>query len=176
MMTTPQPTEPRKKQDHASTHRPPAISLPKGGGALRSIDEKFSVNPVNGSSSLSIPIPFSHTRAGGPSLTLQYSSGNGNGPFGLGWNLDLHSISRRTDKELPRYRDADDGDVFLLSGAEDLAPEFRQNLFGDWKPGLRLRASTPWDIRLRKSALEFDDLEGDEIEECFLVVEYTLQS
>jgi hypothetical protein len=36
-------------------------------------------------------------------------------------------------------------------------------------------ATTPWNIRLRKSALGFDDQEVNEIEECFLVVEYTLQ-
>ncbi len=46
-----------------------------------------------------------------------YSSGNGNGIFGLGWQLALPRITRRTEKGLPRY---DDGDVFVLSGSEDL--------------------------------------------------------
>ena len=35
--------------------------------------------------------------------------------------------------------------------------------------------TTPWNFRLRKSALGFDDLAEDEVKECFLVVEYTLQ-
>ena len=35
---------------------PPAISLPKGGGTIRGIGEKFSVNPVTGGGSLSVPI------------------------------------------------------------------------------------------------------------------------
>ncbi len=33
----------------------PAITLPKGGGAIRGIEEKYSVNPVTGSASFSIP-------------------------------------------------------------------------------------------------------------------------
>ena len=42
----------------------PQVSLPKGGGALRGIDEKFQVNPVNGTSSFSIPLPLSPNRNG----------------------------------------------------------------------------------------------------------------
>lgn len=38
-----------------------------------------------------------------------------------------------------------------------------------------LDTATAWEIRLRKSTLTFDDLGVDEIQECFLVVEYTLQ-
>jgi len=34
----------------------PAISLPKGGGAIRGIGEKFAANPVTGIGSLSVPI------------------------------------------------------------------------------------------------------------------------
>src|SRR5450631_2368480 len=56
----------------------PSITLPKGGGALKNIDEKFSVNPANGTASYSIPLPFSPGRTGGtPSLTLAYNSGGG---------------------------------------------------------------------------------------------------
>ena len=128
----------RKRPRVDQSHRPPAISLPKGGGALKSIDEKFAVNPVNGTSSLSISLPFSHSRGSTPALTLQYSSGGGNGPFGLGWSVDLGSIQRRTDKGLPRYRDAGEGegegDVFLHSGAEDLVPAWRRNAGGGWEP------------------------------------------
>jgi hypothetical protein len=34
----------------------PTISLPKGGGAIRDIDEKFAANPVTGTGSMSVPI------------------------------------------------------------------------------------------------------------------------
>src|SRR4051794_35481054 len=94
---------PRKQPAKPESHRAPSIALPKGGGALRAIDEKFSVNAVNGTSSLAIPLPFSHARGAAPSLALQYGSGGGNGPFALGWSIDLPSIQRRTDKRLPRY-------------------------------------------------------------------------
>ena len=61
----------------------PSISLPKGGGAIKGIDEKFSVNAVNGTASFSIPLPFSPARGASPSLSLSYNSGAGNGIFGL---------------------------------------------------------------------------------------------
>ena len=49
----------------------PSISLPKGGGAIKSIDEKFQVNAANGTAALSIPFPFSPSRnAFMPSMAL----------------------------------------------------------------------------------------------------------
>lgn len=101
----------------------PSVSLPKGGGAIRGIGEKFAANPVTGTGSMTVPIATSPGRSGfGPQLSLSYDSGAGNGPFGFGWNLSLPAITRKTDKGLPRYQDADDSDVFVLSGAEDLVP------------------------------------------------------
>ena len=101
----------------------PTISLPKGGGAIRGIGEKFAANPVTGTGSMTVPIATSPGRSGfGPQLTLSYDSGAGNGPFGFGWSLSLPSITRKTDKGLPRYEDAEESDVFILSGAEDLVP------------------------------------------------------
>src|SRR5437764_1694070 len=106
--------------------RAPSVQLPKGGGAIRGMGEKFAANPVTGTGSMTVPIAASPGRAGfGPQLSLSYDSGSGNGPFGLGWSLALPSITRRTDKGLPRYRDAEESDVFILSGAEDLVPVFK---------------------------------------------------
>ena len=103
---------------------PPSLALPKGGGAIRGMGEKFTANPVSGTGSTSVPIVTSPGRSGfGPQLTLSYDSGAGNGQFGFGWSLSLPSITRKTDKGLPQYADATDSDVFLLSGAEDLVPE-----------------------------------------------------
>ena len=85
----------------------PSLSLPKGGGAVRGIGEKFTANPVTGTGSMSVPIATSPGRSGfGPQLSLSYDSGSGNGPFGFGWGLSLPSITRKTDKALPQYRDA----------------------------------------------------------------------
>ena len=110
----------------------PSISLPKGGGAIKGIDEKFSVNAVNGTSSFSVALPFSPARGASPSLGISYSSGAGNGIFGLGWNLSLGSIKRKTDKGLPQYFDSIDSDTFLFSEAEDLVPEFKKNPDGSF--------------------------------------------
>ena len=115
---------------------PPSITLPKGGGAIRGIGEKFAANPVTGTGSMSVPIPTSPGRSGfGPQLSLTYDSGAGNGPFGFGWSLSLPSITRKTDKGLPQYLDAVDSDVFILSGAEDLVPIYRQDPDGTWIAG-----------------------------------------
>src|SRR4029453_273073 len=82
----------------------PTISLPKGGGAVRGIGEKFATNPVTGTGSMSVPIATSPGRSGfGPQLALSYDSGAGNGPFGFGWSLSLPAITRKTDKGLPKY-------------------------------------------------------------------------
>src|SRR5580700_4310021 len=103
---------------------PPIPSLPKGGGAVRGIGEKFSANAVTGTASLQVPIAVSPGRAGfHPELSLAYDSGAGNGPFGHGFHLGVPQIARKTDKGLPQYDDANDADVFILSGAEDLVPK-----------------------------------------------------
>src|SRR5881397_1493254 len=106
----------------------PTLSLPKGGGAIRGMGEKFAANPVTGTGSMTVPIPTSPGRSGfGPQLSLSYDSGSGNGPFGFGWSLSLPSITRKTDKGLPQYRDAEESDVFILSGSEDLVPVLTTN-------------------------------------------------
>lgn len=103
--------------------RAPSITLPKGGGAIRGMGEKFAANPVTGTGSMSVPIATSPGRSGfGPQLSLSYDSGSGNGPFGFGWSLSLPSMTRKTDKGLPQYDDAGESDVYVLSGAEDLVP------------------------------------------------------
>lgn len=112
---------------------PPAITLPKGGGAIRGMGEKFAANPVTGTGSMTVPIATSPGRSGfGPQLSLSYDSGAGNGPFGIGWSLSLPAITRRTDKGLPQYRDAEESDVFILSGSEDLVPVYKKNADGSW--------------------------------------------
>ncbi len=111
----------------------PAINLPRGGGAIRGIGEKFAANPVTGTGSMSVPIATSPGRSGfGPQLSLSYDSGAGNGPFGFGWSLSLPAITRKTDKGLPKYVDEEESDVFILSGAEDLVPEFKKDATGKW--------------------------------------------
>jgi hypothetical protein len=108
--------------------RRPLYRCLKGGGAIRGIGEKFAANPVTGTGSMTVPIVTSPGRSGfGPQLSLSYDSGSGNGPFGFGWSLGLPQITRKTDKGLPKYRDAEESDVFILSGTEDLVPTLVQD-------------------------------------------------
>jgi RHS repeat-associated protein len=100
----------------------PSIDLPKGGGAIKGIDEKFSVNAANGTISFGVPLPIAGGRGFAPQLGLGYNSGAGNSPFGFGWNVMIPSIARRTDKQLPKYQDHIDSDTFVIAGAEDLVP------------------------------------------------------
>jgi len=121
------------KSGEAASPETPQLSVPRGGGAIRGIGEKFAANPVTGTGSMSVPIATSPGRSGfGPQLSLSYDSGAGNGPFGFGWSLSLPSITRKTEKGLPRYFDDVDSDVFILSGAEDLVPVYRQDSDGTW--------------------------------------------
>ncbi|TRX60189.1 toxin [Fulvivirga sp. M361] len=109
------------------------ISLPSGGGAIRSMGETFQSNPVTGTASFSVPVKVSPGRSGfTPQLALSYDSGNGNDVFGLGWNVGIPSISRRTSRGLPQYNDQAESDTFLLSGAEDLVP-FMDESNGNWQ-------------------------------------------
>src|ERR1051326_7695780 len=111
----------KPKPARSYSNNVPAITLPKAGGAIRSIGEKFKFNAANGSASVAVPIAVSQAR-GAPILSLNYDSGSGNGPFGIGWSLDVPMIARKTDKGLPQYGRGDVDDVFTLSGAEDLVP------------------------------------------------------
>ena len=95
------------------------LSLPKGGGAIQGIGEKLQVQEFTGSGSFSLPIYTSPCREITPELAVNYSSSSGNGTFGLGWNLNLPKISRKTTKAIPSYSD---DDTYLLSDSEDLVP------------------------------------------------------
>lgn len=98
----------------------PAISLPNGGGGITGLGETFQPNLFTGTGNFSIPIALTAGRAGfGPQLSLQYSSGYGNGPFGLGWQLSVPRITRQTEKGIPTYEETDQ---YLLSGGETLVP------------------------------------------------------
>ena len=127
-------SQPNGKESNFNSIQIPQISLPKGGGAIRGIGEKFSVNAITGTGSMSVPIFTSPGRSDfSPKISLSYNSGSGNGPFGIGWRLSVPSVTRKTDKGLPRYDDGHDSDVFLISDAEDLVPMLT-NQGGIWKP------------------------------------------
>lgn len=97
------------------------LSLPKGGGALHGLGEKFSPDLHTRTGNFKVPIALPPGRNGlQRQLNLVYSTGQGNGPFGLGWGPSVPGVACKTSKGIPRYDDA--ADTFILSGAEDLVP------------------------------------------------------
>ncbi|QHI38698.1 Mono(ADP-ribosyl)transferase SpvB [Kordia antarctica] len=104
----------------------PKLELPKSGGAIQGIGEKYTANPATGTGNFSVPIGVTAGR-GAPQPSLSYSSGSGNSPFGLGWSMAVPSISRKTERNLPLYNDIQDSDTFILSSVEDLVKKFNYN-------------------------------------------------
>jgi hypothetical protein len=123
----------------SSGKSPPAdiLALPKGGGALSGLGEKFSPDLFTGTGNFTVPIALLPGRQGfQPELSLTYSTGNGNGTFGIGWAASVPGVSRKTSHGIPRYNEtlsestlepAEKPDVFVLSGTEDLVPVDRTN-------------------------------------------------
>ncbi|WP_299461290.1 SpvB/TcaC N-terminal domain-containing protein [uncultured Microscilla sp.] len=95
-----------------------SLDLPKGGGAIEGISEKFAADGFTGTSSLSLPVYASPCRDFAPQLNLGYSSGNGNGCFGMGWGSVVAGIARKTSKGLPQYNNTDT----FVYGGQDLVP------------------------------------------------------
>jgi hypothetical protein len=106
------------------------VSLPKGGGELKGLGEKFKPDLQTGSGSFTIPINIPLGRNGfQPSLALNYSTGSPNGQFGLGWGLNIPFISRKTTNGIPKYEDRyhngdpvwhESEDIYIVAGTEDL--------------------------------------------------------
>src|SRR5215471_18998517 len=97
------------------------ITLPKGGGAQHGLGEKFSPDLHTGTGNFTVPIALLPGRNGfQPQLSLVYSTGHGNGLFGMGRRLSVPGIARETAKGIPRYRDLAaslaERDTFILSG------------------------------------------------------------
>ena len=87
------------------------IALPKAGGAIKGMGADVQAGGFTGAATMSIPIATTSCRGGGPALALQYQSGGGNGPYGLGFAMGLPAITCQTSKGQPRY---DGTDIFLL--------------------------------------------------------------
>ncbi len=102
--------QPRTQADKpAGNPALPAPSLPKGGGAIAPIGEELVPNAQMGTAGFTVPIYTSRGQAGFmPALALSYDAG-----------------------ALPRYDDANESDIFILSGAEDLVPVGRSDRNGE---------------------------------------------
>ncbi|KAH8148314.1 uncharacterized protein LAJ45_07767 [Morchella importuna] len=120
---------------------PPLINPPSGGSHNRPLTPTFTVAPVTGTMSLSLPLPVTPVPRAtqiSPTLSLGYDSGNGNGVFGVGWRLGGAggSISRKVSRRVPTYNDAEEDrdreNVFLISDAEDLVPLLGGDVVRRW--------------------------------------------
>jgi hypothetical protein len=106
------------------------LSLPKGNGTIAGMGEVLSGIAPDGMLSLSLPFPISAGRGDAPTMSLQYNSGSGNGPFGMGWSCPIMSIARRTSRGVPRWQGDDeftgpDGEVLLPVAAPVIRTELR---------------------------------------------------
>ncbi|TPA09262.1 virulence protein [Burkholderia pseudomallei] len=106
------------------------LSLPSGGGSIRGMGQTLSAIGPDGMAEMSLPLPMSAGRGYAPALGLTYSSGAGNGPFGIGWQMGTMSIRRRTSHGTPRYDSTDsflgpDGEVLLVASDTEGQPDVR---------------------------------------------------
>jgi RHS repeat-associated protein len=93
--------------------------------------EKLSVNPARGTAAFTIPLPLSQGRdSASPPLALTYDSAAGNTVFGLGFDVPVPKVFRRTGHGVPTYTD---DDVFVLAGGEDLVPLLEETAPGVWE-------------------------------------------
>ncbi len=74
---------------------------------------------ATGQRSYTLPLPFLNARTLNPELQLVYDANTGNGKCGLGWDLPLPAISRKTSKGVPKYEATD----VMQADGTDLRPE-----------------------------------------------------
>ncbi|HHR6132207.1 TPA: SpvB/TcaC N-terminal domain-containing protein [Providencia alcalifaciens] len=108
-----------------------APSLPKSGGTISGLKGDIAAAGPDGAATLELPLPISPGRGYAPSLSLSYHSRAGNGPFGMGWNINLLTIRRRTHRGIPTYKASDeftgpDGEVLVPILQADGSAEIRQ--------------------------------------------------
>lgn len=145
---------------------PPAISLPKGGGAIRGMGEKFAANPVTGTGSMSVPIATSSGQNDGGLFELnfrdeRYLPFEGQGAesawqFSLPTEFKAFDYNTIADLVLHVRYTARDGDAeYTTSVASNLAAALNAIPTG----GLKLLVSVRHDFPAEWRALQ---AEGDD--------------
>ncbi|MDQ3110810.1 MAG: hypothetical protein M3R17_13030, partial [Bacteroidota bacterium] len=130
----------------------PGVSMPSGGGAMRSISEPFKAESFSGSGGFSIPFALPAARGFSPQLSVAYSSAGGCGFFGLGFAATFDSVALKTSTGVPRY---DGHDVFILSGAGELVPKY-DVAAGNWEADVQTWKGNgvSWKIRAYRPRVE----------------------
>ncbi len=102
------------------------ISLPQGPGTIEGMGESFDEQLATGMAKYRLAFSLPTARGGvQPSLSLTYGSSSGNGLAGIGWTIGDPSISRKTDRGIPKYQDPGPGqawnpeqDIFVYGDSE----------------------------------------------------------
>lgn len=145
-----------------------AMSNPAGGGDVRGLGETFQPDLNSGVGNYRVPLDLlPGIRNFQPSLALGYSTGGGNGAWGLGWSLPFAAISRRTFRGTPSYGD---DDTFLFAGQTELLPVGPDTFRASIENGFEQFSRTPsgWQVTEKsgmrhtfgsttESRIEFDD-------------------
>ncbi|MCA9593472.1 MAG: hypothetical protein KC776_09185, partial [Myxococcales bacterium] len=103
------------------------ISVPKGAGTIKGMEESFSAQLSTGIGTFSVPLSLPAARGTAqPSLGLSYSSSGGSGLAGMGWQIGVPFIARQTDRGVPSYADTTawnpEQDHFVFNGGQELVP------------------------------------------------------
>ncbi|SDA20939.1 RHS repeat-associated core domain-containing protein [Nitrosospira sp. Nsp18] len=145
-----------------------SASNPAGGGDVRGLGETFQPDLNSGVGNYRVPLDLlPGIRNFQPSLALGYSTGAGNGAWGLGWSLPFAAISRRTFRGTPSYTD---DDTFLFAGQTELLPVGSGNFRASIENGFEQfsRTASGWQVTEKsgmrhtfgttaESRIEFDD-------------------
>lgn len=104
-----------------------SISIPKGEGTIKGMEESFSAQLSTGIATFSVPFALPAARGKAqPSLGLSYSSSSGLGLAGMGWSVGVPFIARQTDRGIPKYDDRasfhHEQDRFVFNGGQELVP------------------------------------------------------
>src|SRR5271163_315185 len=96
------------------------LNLPSGGGSVSGSGSSFSVDLNTGTATAQFNLILPAGPNGViPPLSLQYSAGSGDGPFGLGWQLGLLEIQRKITPTVDP-EDQTAAGTYSLTGIGDL--------------------------------------------------------
>ncbi len=96
--------------DNKNGASPNTISLPSGPGSITGLGESFQPMLNTGTVKYSVPISLPSGTAGDKlQLSLNYESGFGDGPAGIGWKFGPENNRHRTDNGIKRYINGPNG-------------------------------------------------------------------